>query len=217
MKTTTLPTSSLKRTLIPLAAALLLGVNLAGCARNPIRAQWTDPSFAKGSLKGARVLVQCDAGVLALRQICEQEVSQQLTAAGVTPVTRSDVKAGGPPGAQADPVILSAAREAGAAAVLHASIRPDATVVSPRPTVGIGIGSWGGWSSSVGGSVGVSVPVGNASVATAYAAEMALTDVASGKLIWTSTATAPASSNPDKQVADLAKAGISAAKSAGVL
>ena len=194
----------------------MLGVTLTGCGGNPIRAQWTDPAFTKGSLKGAKVLVLCDAGVIALRRICEQEVSQQLTGAGVTPVIAPDLTAGAESGAQADPAILAAAREASAAAVFRSSIRPDKTVVSPQPTVGIGIGSWGGWSGGVGGSVGVSMPVGSPGVDTFYAAEMTLTDVASGKLIWTSTATGRASSNPDTQVANLARAGVSAAKGAGV-
>jgi hypothetical protein len=193
--------------------AALLGLTLSGCGGNPIRAQWTDPTFPKGSLKGARVLVVCDAGVVALRKICEQEVGQQLAAAGVAPVGRPE---GATTGAPADPALLAAAREAGAAAVLRASIRPDKTVVNPSPTIGIGIGSWGGWSSSVGGSVGVSMPVGSPGVTTAYAAEMTLTDVGSGKLIWTSTATTRASSNDEAQVASLARAGVNAAKSAGV-
>jgi hypothetical protein len=198
------------------SVAFTLGATLPGCAGNPIRAQWIDPAFPKGSLKGATVLVVCDAGVVALRRICEQEVSQQLIGAGVTPVTRPELKVGATSSAQADPAVLGAAREAGAAAVLRSSVRPDATVVTPPPTVGIGVGSWGGWSSSVGGSVGVSVPVGSSGVATAYAAEMTLTEVVSGRLIWTCTATARASANPDAQVANLAKAGVIAAQGAGV-
>jgi hypothetical protein len=211
-----MPAATRRFALTPVTLASVLCVSLAACGGNPIRAQWTDPAFAKGSLKGATVLVVCDAGVLALRRICEREVGQQLTGAGVTPVTRPELKTGTTPGAQIDPALLVAAREAGAAAVFRSSIRPGATVASPRPTVGIGIGSWGGWSSSVGGSVGVSMPVGSPGVETAYGAEMTLTDVASGKLIWTSTATGRASSNDELQVANLAKAGVNAAKSAGM-
>jgi hypothetical protein len=202
--------------LTTLSAASLLCVSLAGCAGSPIRAQWTDPAFPKGSLKGASVLVVCDAGVLALRRICEQEAGQQLAAAGVTPRTSPGSQDAVSPGAAADSAILGAAREAGAAAVFRASIRRDATVAKPPPTIGIGVGSWGGWSSSVGGSVGVSMPVGSSTLATAYAAEMTMTDAASGKLIWTSTATGQASSNDEAQVAGLVKAGVSAARGAGL-
>jgi hypothetical protein len=60
------------------------------------------------------------------------------------------------------------------------------------------------------------MPVGSPGVNTAYAAEMTLTEVASGKLIWTSTAASRASSNDEAQVAGLAKAGVNAAKGAGI-
>ena len=86
-------------------------------------------------------------------------------------------------------------------------------MAAPRPQVGFGVGSWGG---SVGTSVGVSVPVGQQRVNTAYTADMVLTDVASGKIMWTSTISTPASSNVNAQLADLAKSGVEAAKKAGV-
>jgi hypothetical protein len=60
------------------------------------------------------------------------------------------------------------------------------------------------------------MPVGSSTLATAYAAEMTMTDAASGKLIWTSTATGQASSNDEAQVAGLVKAGVSAARGAGL-
>jgi hypothetical protein len=108
---------------------------------------------------------------------------------------------------------LSAAREAGARAVLTSRIAPDATVVSPRPSIGIGVGSWGG---SVGSSVGVSVPVGGERVNTAYGADLVLTDVASGRMMWTSKITTPASRDVNAQLAKLAKSGVDAAKQAGL-
>jgi hypothetical protein len=209
-----------------LAAAALLalvGVLIAGCASTRIQAQWTDPRFADHSLRGAKVLVVCDAQETAVRRICEEQLSAHVAASGATPVTgpESDSRAAG--AGSIDEGILAAARSAGAKAILASTIAPDATVVSPGPTVGFGIGGFGGsggWRGAsgvgVGGGVGVSVPVGGGHVSTAYAANMVLTDVASGRMMWTSKVAGPASQDVGAQIGKLAKTGIDAAREAGL-
>jgi hypothetical protein len=201
------------RTLL-LAGALVLDTTLlAGCASTRVQAQWTDPTFAKQSfLRGSKVLVVCDAKETAVRHICQEQVSQQLSAAGASPVI-------GPQSADAQSApaaepVLAAARDAGAKAVLRTGIAPDATVVSPGPSFGIGIGGFGG--GNVAGGVGVSVPVGGERVSTAYAADMTLTDVTSGRVVWSSTVTTPASRDVNAQVATLTKTGLEAAQKAGL-
>ena len=189
------------------AALALPALLAAGCASSNIQAQWTDPEFANRSLQGAKVLVRCEAREMAIQRICAEQLGQQVRAAGAQPVTVS-----GEPGA-AEEATLNAAREQGAKAVLVSRIAPDATVVAPRPTIGFGVGSWGG---STGGSVGVSVPVGGERVNTAYAADMVLTDVGSGRVMWTSRVTTPAARDVNAQVAKLTKSGVDAAKQAGV-
>ena len=62
----------------------------------------------------------------------------------------------------------------------------------------------------------VSVPVGGAGVSTGYAANMVLTDVATGRVMWTSKVTAPASLDVNAQIGQLAKAGVEAAQKAGL-
>lgn len=188
-----------------LAAPLLLA---AGCASSDIRAQWTDPQFANRPLQGATVMVHCEAREMALRQVCLDEVSEQVRAAGAVPVPAPDSAAG-----EGDAQMLDAARSAGARAVLAARIAPGQTVATPRSRVGFGVGTWGG---NVGTSVGVGVPVGSQRVDTSYTADMALTEVASGKLMWTSTLATPASRDFNAQVAQLAKSGVEAAKQAGL-
>jgi hypothetical protein len=202
------PIDRLVRLALPVAATALL---VTGCAATNIQAQWTDPQFANHSLQGANVLVRCEARETALRQICVQQVSEQVRAAGALPVAAAADGSAGDTTASDD--ALAAARTLGARAVLTSRIAPGAAVAAPRPQVGFGVGSWGG---SVGTSVGVSVPVGGQRVNTAYTADMALTDVASGKLMWSGTLSAPASSNVNAQLADLAKSGVEAAKKAGV-
>ena len=188
--------------LVLLALPALLA---AGCASNDIRAQWTDPQFANRPLQGATVMVLCEARETAIRRVCADQLSQQLRVAGANPVTAPDPLGGGSPGDEA--------RALGAKAVMRSSIAPGAAVASPRPQIGIGVGSWGG---NVGSSVGVSVPVGGQQVNTSYAADMVLTDVASGQVMWTSTIATPASRDANAQVASLAKSAVEAAKKAGL-
>ena len=185
--------------LIPLAAGLAV---LAGCATNPLDAQWSDPQLtANAPLKGARVLVVCEAQDEVLRRICQDSVGAELTKVGVSPVAAPDVGAStSAPGGPAP--YVSAARAANAKAVLVTSIAPGQTVARPGFTVGIGVGGFGG---GVGGGVGVSAPMGGTRIATAYAANASLTDVATGRLMWTARASEPASEVTSAQVTNLAK------------
>lgn len=175
---------------------------LVGCATNPLEAQWADPQLtANAPLKGARVLVVCEAQDEVLRRICQDNVGAELTKVGVSPVAAPDVgTATSAPGGPAP--YVSAARAANAKAVLVTSIAPGQTVARPGFTVGLGVGGFGG---GVGGGVGVSAPVGGTRVATAYAANASLTDVATGRLMWTARASEAPSELVSAQVANLAK------------
>jgi hypothetical protein len=188
------------------ALALLAG---GGCASSNVKAQWTDPQFANHPLQGATVLVRCDARETVLRQVCLEQMSQQLRAAGALPVTAQDASSDAPLAGDG----REAARATNARAVLTSRIAPGASVAAPRPTIGFGVGSWGG---NVSTGVGVNVPVGEQRVNTSYMADMVLTDVESGKVMWTSSVATPASSNVNAQVADLAKSGVEAAKKSGL-
>lgn len=209
--------------IVAAAGALLAlgGLLFTGCASTRIQAQWTDPQFADHSLRGAKVLVVCNASETTMQRICQDQLSAQVLAAGATPVSEP---ASDHPAAGAAPIsheLLAAARSAGAKAILSSALAPEATVVNPGPTVGIGVGGFGGsggWHSGggVGGSVGVSVPVGAGRVNTAYGANMVLTEVASGRMMWTSKVTAPASQDVGAQIAELAKTGLDAARKAGL-
>ena len=189
-------------------AAVLSG----GCASN-IKAQWTDPQFAHRPLRGASVLVQCEARETAVQRICVEQMSEQLRAVGAAPVVPDQGAGQGSP-AEADAASeREAARQAGAQALLTAKLVPGPAVAASRPQIGFGMGNWGG---NVGTSVGVSVPVGQERVNTPYTADMVLTDVASGKVMWTANVQTPASRDVNAQVAELAKSGLEAAQKAGV-
>jgi hypothetical protein len=195
-------------------AAIGLGgtLLLAGCATKTLDAQWSDPQLTSGNpLRGARLLVVCEAQDLVLRRICQDQVGAQVIAAGATPVASPDVAAD----ASGNPAqYLAAAKAASAKAVLLTAVAPDSSVAKPGFTVGFGLGGFGG--GGFGGGVGVSAPVGGTKVATGYAANGSITDVASGRLMWTAKATAAPSDDINSQIAELAKAVVTGAGKAGL-
>ncbi len=176
----------------------LYGLLFGGCASTKIQAQWADPQFAGRSLRGATVLVVCDASAAAIKRICQDQLAARIATSAATPVMAPEVDFLIAEDGQMADNVLAAARRVGANAIWGSIIAPDVTVVSPGPTVGFGLGGfgssggrhrWGG----VGGGVGVTVPVGGERVNTAYAADMSLTDVDTGRLMWTGNVTTPAS------------------------
>jgi len=185
---------------------------LAGCATKTLDAQWSDPQLTSGNpLRGARLLVVCEAQDLVLRRICQDQVGAQVIAAGATPVAAPDVAAD----ASGSPAqYLAAAKAASAKAVLLTAVAPDSSVAKSGLTVGFGLGGFGG--GGFGGGVGVSAPVGGTKVATGYAANGSITDVASGRLMWTAKATAAPSDDLNSQIAELAKAVVTGAGKAGL-
>ena len=198
------------------AVLVLCGLLFGGCASTTLQAQWIDPHFTGQSSRGAKVLVVCTASATAIKHICLDQLAAQVAAATATPVVSPDTDHLTSENGQITDNGFAAARRAGAKAILVSIITPDATVVRPGPTVGFGLGGFrgtGGWhrSSGIGAGVGVE------RIQTAYAAHMTLTDVDTGRLMWTSTVTTPASQDVTAQVNKLAKAGVEAAQQAGIL
>jgi hypothetical protein len=208
-----------RRTRLPAWTAALPALVMAGCAATTqVETQWSDPQFQGQPLRGTKVFVMCQADDLALKHQCEDQVVAQLTAVGVTPVVGGDTD-NVAPGVQPTPgQFLDTARALGARAVFSTSVAPGVAVVNPGPTIGIGLGGMGGsYSSSVGGGVGLSMPVGGGNVQTGYIASGTLTDVASGKLMWTARASAPPSSDHGRQLQELTRAVVDSAQRAGLL
>jgi len=199
------------------AAATAAALASAGCATTRVEAQWADPQFAGKSLRGEKVLVVCEANEVVIRRICEDRVAAQVTASGATPVIGPvDLTVGPPP---ANDRTLAAARGAGAKAILGSTIAPEITVVNPPPSVSFGfggIGFGGGSRTATGAGVGVGMPVGAGQASQGYGANVVLTDVATGRLMWTSKVSAPASGDVNTQVADLARVAVEAAQKAGL-
>ena len=200
-----------------LAAAALLASGaclVAGCATTRVNAQWADPEFAGRSLRGQNVLIVCDGDSPAAKRICQDAFAAQVRAAGAAPVVSADAVAGPPP---TNDKTLAAARAAGAKAILSAVVGPEATYVSAGPSVGFGIGGFGGsgGGSVTGGGVSIGLPIGGGRAESSYAANIVLTDVAAVKMMWSGKVTTPASQNVNAQLGELARVGVDAVKAAG--
>jgi hypothetical protein len=200
----------------------LCGLLFGGCASTAVQAQWADPQFAGRSLRGATALVVCNTSAPVIQRICQDQIAGRMLMSGVRPVMATEADLITAEGEQITDKIFAAARRAGANAIWAATVTPDFTVVSPGPTVGFGIGGFGtsgGWhrSSGVGGGIGVGFPVGGEQVNTAYAADMTLTDVETGRLMWSSRITTPASQDITEQVTQLVEVGMKSAQQAGYL
>lgn len=187
---------------------------LAGCASTQVGAQWTDPAFQGRSLRGSTLLVVCEAPDAATKRVCQDQLAAQVTAYGGTPRLAGEI-ANPTPGREQNPsAYLPAARSAGARAVLSAAVVSDpVATVRSGPSIGVGVGGWSG--GHVGGGIGISFPFGRARDETGLGLNGALTDVASGKLMWSARASAPAGADTGKQLDELARATLEAASKAG--
>jgi uncharacterized membrane protein YgcG len=209
---------------ITVARLLVLGFvsMLAGCATTQMNAEWRDAAFAATSLKGQRVLVVCRAPDDTMRRVCEDQWASQLGAQGVAPVRSYSIP--GFPWASGDNAdeMKAAVRASGAAALATMSLAPsDFAVVNPGAQVGVGIGggSGGGYRSggfSFGG-FGISFPIGGATATQGLGATSSLVDVASGKVVWSGSASTSASSDILGQVGALTQVTIEAMRKAGLI
>ena len=192
---------------------VLAALAFAGCASGPqLDAQWSDPQLGAGYLRGARVLVACDAAEVVVRQICQDQLASEVVARGATPVFATPNVAIATDRA-IDGQLLPAARSAGAKAIIVMTVAVAVNDVSQGFSIGIGGFGFGGHG---GGGVGVSAPIGGGKVTSGYSANSRVTDVASGRLFWTAKATSSPSSDVNAQMGDLSKAVLGAADKAGL-
>lgn len=207
------PTSRRGRCAAPAPWALAAAALAAGCAGTETGAEWTDPQFANIPLRGSRIMVVCSAAELPLRKRCQDVLAAELTARGASPVIGPDGLADTTrPLAEA---ALGAARTAGARAVFSAAIAPEGAVARPGPSIGVGVGGYGGGRVGIGGGIGISLPIGGGRVDQALGATGVLTNVATGRTMWTVRASTPASRDASAQVSALGKAVVEAAQKAG--
>ncbi|HWI11388.1 MAG TPA: hypothetical protein VNU48_08685 [Burkholderiaceae bacterium] len=184
------------------------GLLLSGCASTGVDAQWRSVELPPGYLHGATVLVSCETGELVLQRICEDRVVADLAARGVRAVLSAPNAAPAAPAGVTDMQYVPVARDAGAKAVFSVSVGVASQMVNPGVSLGLGVGGFGRYSA---GGIGVSAPVGGGQVNSGYAMSGRVTDVASGRLMWTARAIAPPSSDANAQLAELSKSLLDAA------
>jgi hypothetical protein len=191
---------------LPVLGALLL----AACATTKMEAQWSNPEFGAARLRDQTMMVACQARDFTVQAVCEDQVAAQLSTRGVKPVKFAVSNSGVSPTNEA---IDAAAKRANARAVYRTTLSTSVPTVSPGPTIGIGVGG-GGYRGGAAG--GISLPVGGATVSEAYAADAAIVDVASGKLIWSGRATSPTGGDVTSQLSDLTRVMFDALSTSGL-
>ena len=199
------------------AGAAVLGTALlSACASTPpISAEWTDPGLGprSGLLRGATVLVSCEAQDIAVRNVCTDQLAAEVTARGATPIrVPSDAQVA--VDRAIDPQLVPAARRLNARAVLIVTLTPAATD-SGGSGLSFGIGGFG-FGRNSGGGLGLSGPVGGQRVETGFSANGRVTDVSSAKLVWTASAVAPPSSDLAAQFGALSVSVLNSAEKAGL-
>jgi hypothetical protein len=195
------------------SVALPAAFVLAGCAEPLVDAQWRSIETPPAYLRGATVLVNCDAGDIVLKHICQDRLSADLASRGVRPVAAPDFPPGTAQPGAADMQYLSVAKQSGAKAIVSMSVGLSSQSVSQG--VQVGIGGFGFGHNSAGG-VGISAPIGGGQVNSGYSVNGRVTDVGSGRLMWTARASTPPSSDVNAQLADLSKSVLDAAGRAGL-
>lgn len=191
------------------AGSAAIAALLAGCASSPqLDAQWSDPQRPPNLLRGARVMVACEAPDLALKRICQDQLTSEVVARGGTPVPAPD--AGGP--APSSEPHLAAARSAGARAIWTNAVTVAAAGSSPGLSIGLGAFGLGG--GSVRGGVGVSAPIGGGQVNYGFAMNGRVTDARSGRVVWTAKASASPSNDAGAQLGELTRSVFGAADKA---
>jgi len=189
------------------ATAIGVAAGLVGCATTQLDAQWVDPQLSPGSLRGARVMVACEAQEMVIRQLCQDQLAAEVVARGATPVQLP------PASVPANDAYAQAARMHDAKVILVQRVAPYGTSLSPGFSVGLGGFNFGRGS---GAGVGVSAPLGGGQVTTGYAADTRLTDAGTGRLLWTAKASSPPSQNVQTQMQELARTVFASADKSGV-
>jgi hypothetical protein len=196
------------------AAALL-----AACATTRMDAQWTNPDYQGRNVRGASVLVACEAQDLTLQRICEDQLAAAVSARGAKPTLNSQLTGASGPAAGIDPYV-AAAKRVGARAVVRMTLnsgQPLAVDSGPSIGIGVGGGSGGYRGGGFGGGVGIGFPIGGARVSQAYGAETALIDPSNGATMWSGRASSSTAQNVTGQITELAQTTIEALQGAGLL
>jgi hypothetical protein len=198
-----------------LSAAVLL----SACATTRMDAQWTNPDYKGRNVRGASVLVACEAPDLTVQRICEDQLAAAVSARGAKPTLNSQLSPAGSPAAGNDPYLV-AAKRVGARAIVRMTLSSGLPVaVDSGPSIGIGVGGGSGGyrGGGFGGGVGIGFPIGGARVSQAFGAETALIDPTNGATMWSGRASSSTAQDVTGQITELAQTTIEALQGTGLL
>jgi hypothetical protein len=193
-------------------------VLLAACATTRMDAQWSNPEYKGRSVKGASILVACEAQDLTLQRICEDQLAAAVSASGAKATLNSQLSAAA--GAAGNDPYVAAAKRVGAQAIARMTLaagQPVAVDSGPRIGIGVGGGSGGYGGGGAAGGIGIGFPIGGSRVTQAFGAETALIDPLNGATMWSGRASSSTSQDVTAQITELAQVTAEALKGAGLL
>ena len=194
----------------PFATCLLAAATLSGCGIVPLDAQWKDPAHPAESLRGTTVLVVCESDEQVVKQMCQDRVAAELRALGAnTAMVPHSLDTSSPTR------LSDEARAVKAGTIFSTRLSPDVPRYSGSSGVSVGLGMGGGFGRGGFGGVGVSAPIGGSHISQGYVANASLSEVATGRLMWTAKASTQRSDDLNWQVDSLTKAVVGGAQQAG--
>lgn len=172
-------------------------------------------------LKARRPLVLCQARDDTLRRACEDRWTSRLAAFGIVGIPGYALAGFAPGGAASPEEIATAGREQEATSAVSIQLMlGDFAVANPGPQAGFGLGGGSGGYRGGGigfGGFGLSFPVGGASATRSLASSTSLVDLASGKLIWSGSATTSTSCDQTSQIDALTRTTLEALQKSGLI
>lgn len=203
-----------RRRALPAALLGLVAALAAGCASNSVDAQWQERGVTPTALAGQRVLVVCEAYDTTVRQLCQDRLADEVSRAGATAVTTTNLTPAETGRPYLDTQLLDAARGANASAVFASGV--DVGTRREGSGMSIGIGGFGFGGGGFGGGVGVSAPIGGSAEQSGYVARGRLLQAGDqNRLVWSARASSSPSADVDGQLRDLSRRLVEAAGKAG--
>ncbi len=196
-----------------LLAVAFMVLLVTGCSTTRVDGQWSNPDFSGTKLSG-KILVVGISRDDTVRRLYEDEMAVQLAARGVTSV-RSHELIAGPLSADGTDALLIAARTTGATMLLASAVidrqHVERVISEPMPLYGNNFNGWYGYYWPV------TYTRTEVRSFERYTVGTSLTDVVTGKIIWSARTQTENVDYVDREIKAFAKVIIDALVKAGRL
>jgi hypothetical protein len=193
--------------------AALFALFIAGCATTHLDSQWSSPDFVNNKITGKLLVVGVSRDDT-VRRLYEDEMTAQLASRGLTTV-RSYELIPGPLVLGGNTALLKAARDAGANTILSSVVvareHVDRVISDPMPRYGMNFDGWYGyyWPYAY-----VRTEIRSFD---RYTVGTSLTDVATGKIMWSARTQTENVDHVDREIKAFATVIINALSKGGKL